>query len=64
MFRKRIPDDTLLAEAEERLKELVAAAAERHQAELQHTLSVALAETSSPASASSSRSSSPGGGRT
>jgi hypothetical protein len=47
MFRKRIPDDTLLAEAEERLKELVAAAAERHQAELQHTLSVALAETSS-----------------
>jgi hypothetical protein len=45
MFRKRIPDDSLLVEAEERLKAFVEAAAERHQTELQHTLSVARAET-------------------
>jgi hypothetical protein len=46
MFRKPKTDDDLLAEARERLKQMVDAEAERRESELQHTLSVARAETS------------------
>lgn len=46
MFRKPKTDDDLLAEARERLKQMVDAEAERRESELQHALSVARAETS------------------
>jgi hypothetical protein len=46
MFRKPRTDDDLLADARERLKEMVDAEAERRESELQHALSVARAETS------------------
>ncbi len=46
MFRKHQTDDQLLAEARERLAQVVRVETERRETELQHTLSVARAETS------------------